>query len=187
MKQKVQDLDEELGIVYRKNLLLKQELESQKKKQEQLEEQLIQLNVENGMTDNEKKNLNYQLKALEDRYQKELSEMKEAHDKATEALEMMTMFQPNNNETADGEYIKFLILIAVIKQVEGSRRTDVEISNAVLCFGFTTGFTSLRHCAGTPIGKTIFRHVGVSAGRARNKFESNPSKEGNEIWCRCSG
>ncbi|KAJ3334578.1 hypothetical protein HDU91_002658 [Kappamyces sp. JEL0680] len=108
LKQKLRFKEEDLDLVYRKNLLLKQQLSEMEKSQMGLQDQLGRFEAEMESHVSEKSQIRLEMTTMEEKYQKQLDDLQAAHHQAAMALEMLTVLQAPSHETQEGRALSRL-------------------------------------------------------------------------------
>ena len=93
-----------MDVLYRKNIQLKQNISELEARNKQAQEEICKFAIEKESLASEKNTWLNQFSQMEERYQKELSELRGAHQKATDALEKMTNFQSTASQNQNGKF-----------------------------------------------------------------------------------
>lgn len=93
LKQKIKFRDEDLDVLHRKNIQLKQNLLDLQNSYQKAQEEISGVSSEKESLLSEKSAWKAQYSQMEERYQKELTELQAVTRQATAALEKITIFQ----------------------------------------------------------------------------------------------
>lgn len=103
LRRKLQCRDDDLELLYRKNLQLKQTIVEFEKTQTFQREQISALKSSKKTLESEKSSLEATLGTIDEKYQKELNEIMAAYTRSTAALELMTQFDSPLTDSTDGK------------------------------------------------------------------------------------
>lgn len=127
LKQKVKFRDEDLDVLHRKNIQLKQNLLDLQNSYRKAQEEISGFSSEKESLLSEKSAWKAQYSQMEERYQKELTELQAVNRQATAALEKLTIFQDPASDNQNSMYLFILTLYARINgtdRVEEGRNQD---------------------------------------------------------------
>ena len=102
LQQKLKFKDEDLDLLYRKNIQLKQALSDLEERHKKLEEEMSKFDLVKRGLESEKADIIEQKEFIEQKYQKELTELQAVNSQAAAALEMLTLFQSPSSNNKEG-------------------------------------------------------------------------------------
>ena len=105
LKQKLKFRDEDLDLLYRKNIQLKQTLSDVQSNYMKAHEEINKFTSEKDVVLTEKMELQNRYALMEERYQKELTDLQAVNTQATAALEMLTVFPASASDRSFGTFL----------------------------------------------------------------------------------
>ena len=111
LKQKIKFRDEDLDVLYRKNIQLKQNLLDAQSSLQKAQDEISKFTNEKELVLDEKATLQNQFSQMEERYQKELVELQAVNTQATAALEMLTISHAPATENQDRKSLKSIFIV----------------------------------------------------------------------------